>query len=199
MNDPRVPDLARRLHSGGYLAQLPSGNDKQYQGELVKAVKAFQLSHSLQADGVIGAGTVAELNISPAMRREQLRINLERFRWLAQDLEPEGVVVNVAAAQLSVYQSGIPVWQTRLQVGRYRTPDAVAQVAHHPADPQPHLDHPADHHARGQAAGHPSGNPEYLRQQNLQVLDAEGHPLTPRPGRLGTPGQYPAAPAGRPA
>ena len=52
MNDPRVPELARRLHSGGYLAQLPSGNGKQYQGELVKAVKAFQLSHSLQADGV---------------------------------------------------------------------------------------------------------------------------------------------------
>jgi L,D-transpeptidase YcbB len=94
--DPRVPDLARRLVSGGYLAKSPSG--KLYRDELVKAVKAFQLSHSLQADGVIGAGTVTELNISPAIRREQLRINLERFRWLAQDLEPEGVVVNVAAA-----------------------------------------------------------------------------------------------------
>ncbi|TLG87619.1 murein L,D-transpeptidase, partial [Pseudomonas edaphica] len=118
MEDPRVPDLARRLYSGGYLAKAPTGNSRQYRDELVKAVKAFQLSHSLQADGVIGTGTVAELNISPAMRRDQLRINLERFRWLAQDLEPEGVVVNVAAAQLSVYQSGIPVWQTRLQVGR---------------------------------------------------------------------------------
>jgi len=53
MEDPRVPELARRLISGGYLAKAPSG--KQYRDELVKAVKAFQLSHSLQADGVIGA------------------------------------------------------------------------------------------------------------------------------------------------
>ncbi len=112
-----MPELGRRRLVS---RRLPGHRARRqlYRDELVKAVKAFQLSHSLQADGVIGAGTVAELNISPAIRREQLRINLERFRWLAQDLEPEGVLVNVAAAQLSVYQSGIPVWQTRLQVGR---------------------------------------------------------------------------------
>lgn len=189
MNDPRVPELARRLHSGGYLAQLPSGNGKQYQGELVKAVKAFQLSHSLQADGVIGAGTVAELNISPTMRREQLRINLERFRWLAQDLEPEGVVVNVAAAQLSVYQSGIPVWQTRLQVGRAerQTPLLKSRITRLTLNPTWTIPPTIMREDKLPAI---RLNPEYLRQQNLQVLDAEGHPLTPdqvdwaRPGNI---------------
>ena len=189
MNDARVPELARRLHSGGYLAQLPSGNGKQYQGELVKAVKAFQLSHSLQADGVIGAGTVAELNISPAVRREQLRINLERFRWLAQDLEPEGVVVNVAAAQLSVYQSGIPVWQTRLQVGRAerQTPLLKSRITRLTLNPTWTIPPTIMREDKLPAI---RLNPEYLRQQNLQVLDAEGHPLTPdqvdwaRPGNI---------------
>ena len=189
MEDPRIPELARRLYSGGYLAATPSGNGKQYRDELVKAVKAFQLSHSLQADGVIGAGTVAELNLSPAMRREQLRINLERFRWLAQDLEPEGVLVNVAAAQLSVYQSGIPVWQTRLQVGRAerQTPLLKSRITRLTLNPTWTIPPTIMREDKLPAI---RLNPEYLRQQNLQVLDAEGNPLAPeqidwaRPGNI---------------
>ncbi|NVZ68018.1 L,D-transpeptidase family protein [Pseudomonas costantinii] len=189
MEDPRVPELARRLYSGGYLAKAPIGNARQYRDELVKAVKAFQLSHSLQADGVIGAGTVAELNISPAMRREQLRINLERFRWLSQDLEPEGVVVNVAAAQLSVYQSGIPVWQTRLQVGRAerQTPLLKSRITRLTLNPTWTIPPTIMREDKLPAI---RLNPEYLRQQNLQVLDAQGHPLAAdqvdwtRPGNI---------------
>ncbi|WP_439865012.1 L,D-transpeptidase family protein [Pseudomonas antarctica] len=178
MEDPRVPELARRLVSGGYLDKAPAGGGKQYRDELVKAVKAFQLSHSLQADGVIGAGTVAELNISPTVRREQLRINLERFRWLAQDLEPEGVLVNVAAAQLSVYQSGIPVWQTRLQVGRAerQTPLLKSRITRLTLNPTWTIPPTIMREDKLPAI---RLNPEYLRQQNLQVLDAEGRPLAP--------------------
>ncbi|MFB3305018.1 murein L,D-transpeptidase [Pseudomonas sp. AMR01] len=178
MEDPRVPELARRLVSGGYLDKAPAGGGRQYRDELVKAVKAFQLSHSLQADGVIGAGTVAELNISPTVRREQLRINLERFRWLAQDLEPEGVLVNVAAAQLSVYQSGIPVWQTRLQVGRAerQTPLLKSRITRLTLNPTWTIPPTIMREDKLPAI---RLNPEYLRQQNLQVLDPEGRPLAP--------------------
>ena len=45
--------------------------------------EALPASHSLQATGC-RPGTVAELNVA-RVRREQLRVNLERFRWLAQD------------------------------------------------------------------------------------------------------------------
>ena len=189
MEDPRVPELARRLYRGGYLVSEPKGNGKQYRDELVQAVKAFQVSHSLQSDGVIGAGTVAELNISPLMRREQLRINLERFRWLSQDLEPEGVLVNVAAAQLSVYQSGIPVWQTRLQVGRAerQTPLLKSRITRLTLNPTWTIPPTIMREDKLPAI---RLNPEYLRQQNLQVLDPEGRPLAPehidwaRPGNI---------------
>ncbi|WP_321847448.1 L,D-transpeptidase family protein [Pseudomonas paraveronii] len=189
MEDPRVPELARRLYRGGYLASEPKGNGKQYRDELVQAVKTFQVSHSLQSDGVIGAGTVAELNISPLMRREQLRINLERFRWLSQDLEPEGVLVNVAAAQLSVYQSGIPVWQTRLQVGRAerQTPLLKSRITRLTLNPTWTIPPTIMREDKLPAI---RLNPEYLRQQNLQVLDPEGRPLAPehidwaRPGNI---------------
>ena len=185
--DPRVPALARRLVSGGQLASVPKGN--QYGNELVAAVKRFQASHSLQADGVIGPGTVAELNVSPAVRREQLRVNLERFRWLAQDLEPDGILVNVAAAQLSVYQGGVPVWQTRLQVGRAerQTPLLKSRITRLTLNPTWTIPPTIMREDKLPAI---RLNPEYLRQQNLKVLDSEGRALSPeqvdwsRPGNI---------------
>jgi murein L,D-transpeptidase YcbB/YkuD len=189
MEDARVPELARRLFSGGYLASAPTGTGRKYREELVGAVKTFQQSHSLQADGVIGAGTVTELNVSPAVRREQLRINLERFRWLAQDLEPDGVLVNVASAQLNVYQGGVPVWQTRLQVGRAdrQTPLLKSRITRLTLNPTWTIPPTIMREDKLPAI---RLNPEYLRQQNLQVLDSEGHPLAPeqvdwaRPGNI---------------
>jgi len=178
MEDSRVPELARRMVGGGYLASVPAGDVKKYRGELVDAVKTFQQSHSLQADGVIGPGTVAELNISPAIRREQLRINLERFRWLARDLEPEGVLVNVASAQLNVYQGGVSVWQTRLQVGRAdrQTPLLKSRITRLTLNPTWTIPPTIMREDKLPAI---RLNPEYLRQQNLQVLDSEGRPLAP--------------------
>ncbi|MFO2466304.1 L,D-transpeptidase family protein [Pseudomonas sp. 15FMM2] len=176
--DPRVPELARRLLSGGYLASLPKDAGNHYGNELVSAVKSFQASHSLQADGVLGPGTVSELNVSPQVRREQLRANLERFRWLAQDLEPDGILVNVAAAQLSVYQGGVPVWQTRLQVGRAerQTPLLKSRITRLTLNPTWTIPPTIMREDKLPAI---RLNPEYLRQQNLQVLDSEGRPLSP--------------------
>ena len=131
---------------------------------------------NLQNIGVIGAGTVAELNISPAMRREQLRINLERFRWLAQDLEPASLLVNVAAAQLIVYQGGVPVWQTRTQVGRAerQTPLLKSRVTRLTLNPTwtvpPTI-------LREDKLPQIRRDQTFLSRQNLQVLDSEGHPL----------------------
>ncbi len=189
MEDARVPALAQRLLAEGYLESPPAGPEKTYGEELSHAVEHFQRSHSLQADGVIGPGTLTELNISPALRREQLRINLERFRWLAPDLAPEGVLVNVAAAQLSVYHDGAPVWQTRLQVGRAdrQTPLLKSRVTRLTLNPTWTVPPTIMREDKLPAIRQ---NPTYLSQQNLQILDSEGHPLAAeaidweRPGNI---------------
>jgi len=189
MEDARVPALAQRMLAEGYLDSLPAAPDKAYDDTLADAVKHFQSRHSLQADGVIGPGTLPELNISPALRREQLRINLERFRWLAPDLEPDGVLVNVAAAQLSVYHDGAPVWQTRLQVGRAdrQTPLLKSRVTRMTLNPTWTVPPTIMREDKLPAIRQ---DPTYLSQKNLQVLDSEGHPLTAdaidweRPGNI---------------
>lgn len=172
MQDPRVLVLAERMLSEGYLDHLPA---HKHDPELAAAVKSFQLDHSLQADGVIGPGTLKRDERHAQARRDQLRINLERFRWMAQDFEPTSLLVNVPAALLMVYQNGVPVWQTRTQVGRpdRQTPSFNPR---HPLDPEPHLDHPADHF---QARQPPQirRDQSYLARHDLQVLDSSGRQL----------------------
>lgn len=130
MHDARVPALAQRLLNEGYLSALTSAEDDLYGASLVTAVQAFQQQHALQADGVVGAATLEALNVSPAQRLAQLRLNLERWRWLAHDLQANTVLVNVAAAQLFYYQNFVAVWQTRTQVGRAarQTPLLKSQI-----------------------------------------------------------------------
>lgn len=176
MEDKRVPELAQRLYNEGYLAHIVGTPDNAYEGVLVEAVKSFQANHSLQADGVVGPGTIAELNISPLTRREQLRVNLERFRWLAQDMEPNGLLVNVAAAELTLYQGGVPVWQTRTQVGRAerQTPLLKSRVTRLTLNPTWTVPPTIWKEDKLPAI---RKDQTFLSRQNLQVLDANGHPL----------------------
>ena len=176
MEDKRVPDLALRLYSEGYLADYIATPGNAYDAVLVEAVKNFQTRHSLQADGVVGPGTIAELNISPLARRDQLRVNLERFRWLAQDLEPNGLLVNVAAAELTLYQGGKPVWQTRTQVGRAerQTPLLKSRVTRLTLNPTWTVPPTIWKEDKLPAI---RKDQTFLSRQNLQVLDANGQPL----------------------
>ena len=189
MQDSRVPVLAQRLLSGGYLNSLPKITSNTYNAELVSAVKSFQLDHSLQADGVIGPGTIEELNVSPQMRRDQMRINLERFRWMARDFESTSLLVNVPAALLIVYQDGQPVWQTRTQVGKAsrQTPLLKSQVTRLTLNPTWTIPPTI---FREDKLPHIRRDPSYVSRNGLQVLDSSGRVLSAdevnwdRPGNI---------------
>ncbi|KAF0864439.1 murein L,D-transpeptidase [Pseudomonas sp. LD120] len=189
MQDKRVPELIQRLYQGGYLPDPVASPDNLYSDDLVSAVKNFQIGHSLQADGVVGAGTLKELNISPSQRREQIRINLERLRWLAQDFEPNILLVNVAAAQLTYYQHDAVVWQTRTQVGRAerQTPLLKSRVTRLTLNPTWTVPPTILKEDKLPEIRRDQG---FLSRHNLQVLDANGQPLAAedvdwdRPGNI---------------
>ena len=79
-----VPRLARLLRLVGDLpesAEIPA-DSKLYDGPLVEAVKGFQGRHGLRPDGYLTLDTIAQLNVPLSSRVEQIRLTLERFRWL---------------------------------------------------------------------------------------------------------------------
>jgi murein L,D-transpeptidase YcbB/YkuD len=131
---PAVATLRDRLHKAG---DLRDANGDVFDESVVRAVQRFQRRHGLDASGVIDSATRAELNVSAADRAEQLRINLERWRWLPEDLGRRRIVVNIAAYELQVIEDDDVVLAMRVVVGKAfrRTPvfsDTVRYIVLNP-------------------------------------------------------------------
>jgi murein L,D-transpeptidase YcbB/YkuD len=123
MEDARVPAVRKRLN-------VTSDPDSEsYDAAVVDAVKAFQKSHGLSPDGMIGANTLRVLNGGP--RRDRARdvdvilSNMERWRWLPRDLGNAHVVLNIPDYTLRVYRDGAVIWQTRVVVGSTKNPTPI--------------------------------------------------------------------------
>lgn len=116
--DARVSALRARLSVTGEYHGQASGDADVLDDALVSALKDFQVSHGIEPDGVLGAATLAALNVTARERTEQIRINLERGRWLLRTLSPEMVIVNVAGTYLHLFLRGEKVWSTRVIVGQ---------------------------------------------------------------------------------
>lgn len=132
MRDPRVAALRARLAVTD--AQLPGDTPDPalFDASLVAAVKRFQEHHGLDVDGLAGKRTLAALNVSVAARIDQLRVNLERARWVFREREPRYLVVNIAGFRAYLIEGGKVAWETRVMVGKpYRkTPVFKARMTY---------------------------------------------------------------------
>lgn len=100
-------------------------------------LRRFQQRHGLEPTGIVDSETRAELNVPAQTRVDQLRLNLERWRWLPQDLGHRRIMVNIAAQELQVIEDDEVVLWMRVVVGREykRTPvfsDTVRYIVLNP-------------------------------------------------------------------
>lgn len=117
MSDPRVTALRKRLIEEDYLiSEMHAGST--YDGALVDAVKEFQSYHGLETDGVVGAGTLGELNVPINDRLIQMELNMERRRWMPDDLGSTYVFVNLADQALKVVKNERTVHTAPVIVGK---------------------------------------------------------------------------------
>lgn len=191
--DARVPDLRQRLHLAGYIQDSPedaltpdetvAGEDVAvdsllYSDELAAAVKAFQQDHYLEDDGIVGPATLREMNISPAQRVLQVRVNQERLRWLDKLLEANMLVVDIAGARLLYFRDGHIVWRTRTQVGtvKRQTPLLKSRITHLTINPTWTVPPTILREDKLPAIRRDLG---YLARSNMSVLDYQGNVLDP--------------------
>lgn len=114
--DPRVPALRTRLHITGDLAKIDK-TDTFYDKSLKNAVSTFQKRYGLQADGVIGAQTIAAMNIPAKHLVSQIIVNMTRWRWQAHDLGDRYVLVNIAGYNLKAVEKGNVIMDMPVIVG----------------------------------------------------------------------------------
>jgi L,D-transpeptidase YcbB len=112
----RVAVLRRRLRVTGDL-EGSAGRQPAYNRAVAGAVARFQARHGLPSDGIVGAATLAALNVPVQVRIRQIQLSLERYRWLPAEFGSRYIYVNIPDYTLSAYEGGKPVLQMRVVVG----------------------------------------------------------------------------------
>lgn len=136
---PAVDALRRRLAATGELAPRDSAAGGAMDGALSAAVARFQARHGLGADGVAGAETIAALNVSAALRVAQIEANLERYRWIPENLLTRYALYDVPASRLTVvardttFELGATLGDGVRQALPPMLADTIAAVVMHPA------------------------------------------------------------------
>jgi L,D-transpeptidase YcbB len=119
-SDPRMGQVRELLtFTGDY--DGPESGSSQYDAGLVEAVKRFQLRHGLEAKGLFGKQTVVAMNVSPEERLRQVIVNMERWRWMPDNLGQEHFLVNIAAFELQWVKNNHTVERMNVVVGAVAT------------------------------------------------------------------------------
>lgn len=105
MEDTRIPLIRERLNQLGDLTPVNLNQSEVYDEGLRQDIVQFQTRHGLENEGEIGKKTLAALNITPANRLNQVKANLERWRWLPQAFGNYYIKVNIANFKLTVVKN----------------------------------------------------------------------------------------------
>jgi murein L,D-transpeptidase YcbB/YkuD len=169
MNDPRVALLRTRLD----VAVPSDGAELIYDDVVVAAVQAFQESLGLQADGIAGPATVAALNGGSATSKDDIIANMERWRWMPEDLGTFNVFVNIPEFKLAVTKNGQETYTTRVVVGTPEHQTVIFSDAIRHIVVNPYWNVPSSI-ANNEIAPKLASNPGYIDSQNMELLSSGG-------------------------
>jgi len=177
--DSRLGTLARRLAvTGDLTAAKADGEFGLYDEILEGGVRRFQARHGLDADGVVGKATLAALNVTAEQRVNEIRLNLERGRWVQDDIVDDFIAVNIAGFRAYVLKDGEIVWQTEVQVGRtyHQSPvfrDEMQYVVLNPTWTVPRSI------ATKEMLPKIKNDPDYFKKRDFDVKDRNGKLVDP--------------------
>ncbi|MDF1615370.1 L,D-transpeptidase family protein [Desulfurivibrio dismutans] len=167
--DHRVVALRQRLHRSRDLSGAALQGE-EFDQTLQEAVRTFQRRHGLVADGVVGRQTLTTLNVPVEVRIRQLELNLERWRWLAEEFGRRHILVNTAANKLELVEDEQPIVSMRVVTGTpyRRTPNFSDRVTYLVLNPYWNI--PTSIAAQD-IIPELLENPDYLEQSGIKVLN----------------------------
>lgn len=176
MQDPRVPVVRERLRTTGDF-QGPASDSARYDEDLQAAVLAFQSRHHLGTDSVVGPATLAAMNIMADERVDQIRVNLERMRWVSDGLPGDLVLVDIAGQEVQLFRDDEVVWKSRVIVGRPTRPTPVFRDQIEYLELNPNWTVPPTI-LKKDILPAMRKNPGYLKKKGLQVISRAGKPVS---------------------
>lgn len=157
--------LRRRLCA---LQEKGNVEDSIFDNSLEKLVKTTQSNYGLEVNGIIDSYVIKALNVSIEERISQIKLNMERWRWLPHHMPQLYVMVNTAGFVLDLTDNNKSVLSMKIIAGTttHHTPIFSADMTYIVLNPW--WDIPASI-ARNEIIPKTKRNPSYLKQENIKV------------------------------
>jgi murein L,D-transpeptidase YcbB/YkuD len=119
------------LIAEGDMQDTPAEDARLFDPAVKFAVDRFQVRHGLKMDGVVGEATRSAMNVSIADRIRQIKVNMERWRWLPRNLGERFLIVNSAGYDLTAFDQGKARFSMWVVIGKQdrQTPE-IGGVMH---------------------------------------------------------------------
>lgn len=178
MRHPDIMSLRKRLAITQSFIAYDSLDEDLFDQSLLAQVMLFQVRNGLASDGVIGKATIDAMNISVQDRIASIEANLERWRWIGDDLGDCYIKVNIANFELQVIDHDSIVFNTAAIVGRSfrETPVFSSSMTYLVLNPDwtvpPTI-------LKNDIIPSVKNNPAYLSERNLKILNRDGVEIDP--------------------
>jgi L,D-transpeptidase YcbB len=171
--NPDVILLRKRLSTCQGNIPFSPGNEDLFDEALKDQVILFQKLNCLDADGVVGKATIRELNIPVRDRIQTLENNLERWRWISDDLGRRYIKVNIANFDLALIEDDKLILQSPAVVGEpYKQTPVFSSILKYIAL-NPDWNIPPDI-LKKEVIPEIKKTPDWLIENNMQVLRVNG-------------------------
>jgi len=176
-----VVRLGRFLQTIG---DIPAGaqfdpNATIYDGALAAGVKHYQDRHGESPTGNLDTRTINELNTPPAVRIRQIKLTLERWRWLPHSFSQPPVVVNLPEYRVrAMNPDGSAAFYKNVIIGKaygHKSPifeKEIQYVVFRPYwDVTPSIQ-------RNEIVPHIQKDPSYIAKNHFEVVTPKGEVVT---------------------
>jgi L,D-transpeptidase YcbB len=159
-------------------AQL-NPNATIYDGALVEGVKHYQDRHGETPTGNLDARTIDELNTPPAARIRQIKLTLERWRWLPHSFSQPPVVVNLPEFRVrAMNPDGTIAFYKNVIIGKaygHKSPIFEKEIQYVVFRPYWEVTPSIQ---RNEIVPHIEKDPNYIAKHNFEVVTPQGEIVT---------------------
>ncbi len=150
-----------------------------YDGALVEGVKHYQDRHGESPTGNLDPRTINELNTPPQVRIRQIKLTLERWRWIPHSFPQPPVVVNLPEYRVrAMNPDGTVAFYKNVIIGKaygHKSPifeKEIQYVVFRPYwDVTPSIQ-------RNEIVPHIQKDPNYIGKHNFEVVTPQGEVIT---------------------
>src|SRR5271169_875998 len=154
-------------------------NATVYQGALVDGVKHYQDRHGETPSGNLDARTINELNTPPAVRIRQIKLTLERWRWLPHSFPQPPVVVNLPEYRVrAMNPDGTVAFYKNVIIGKaygHKSPIFEKEIQYVVFRPYWEVTPSIQ---RNEIVPHIQKDPNYIARNNFEVVTPQGEVVT---------------------